>query len=73
MATSSQARALAARLRALRKEAWPGRPVTQQHLADAFDVSVPAVSAWENIKNPTVPGLLARYALSCSAVDTAAA
>jgi transcriptional regulator with XRE-family HTH domain len=57
MATSSQARALAARLRALRKEAWPGRPVTQQHLADAFDVSVPAVSAWENIKNPTVPGL----------------
>jgi transcriptional regulator with XRE-family HTH domain len=57
MAASAQARALAARLRALRRDAWPGRPtVTQQQLATAFQVSVPAISGWENTKNPTIPG-----------------
>lgn len=55
---SPQARALATRLRTLRKEAWPSRPpVTQQQLASALFVSVPAISGWENTNNPTVPGL----------------
>jgi transcriptional regulator with XRE-family HTH domain len=56
MAMAAQARALAARLRGLRKEAWPDRPtVTQQQLATAFKVSVPLISSWENEKKPTVP------------------
>lgn len=51
--------ALAARLRALREETWPGRVVTQAQLADAFgaerSTSVPLISSWESLANPRKP------------------
>jgi hypothetical protein len=51
--------ALAARLRALREETWPGRVVTQAHLAEAFgaerSASVPLISSWESVTKPKQP------------------
>ncbi|MFI5608110.1 helix-turn-helix domain-containing protein [Amycolatopsis sp. NPDC051903] len=47
--------ALAGRLRALRKESWPGVLITQRQLADAFGVSTGLLSAWENTSKPVSP------------------
>jgi len=46
---------LAQRLRALREETWPGVVVTQAQLAEAFNLSVPAISSWESTTNPKAP------------------
>jgi hypothetical protein len=50
---------LARRLRALRELHWPGTKVTQSQLAAALggdkSVSVPLISSWESLANPTVP------------------
>ncbi|QUQ66122.1 XRE family transcriptional regulator [Kutzneria sp. CA-103260] len=50
---------LPARLRALREETWPGQPVTQLQLADAFSAerstSVPLISSWESSTSPKTP------------------
>jgi len=48
---------LARRLRALRKEVWPSRRITQKQLADALGVSVPLISSWESEAQPKVPPL----------------
>jgi len=58
------AAALADRLRALRRERWPDRRLTQQEVANALGVSLASVSAWESVKSPTpVPAnRLAAYA-----------
>ncbi|MBB4684618.1 helix-turn-helix domain-containing protein [Amycolatopsis jiangsuensis] len=47
--------ALASRLRALRKESWPGVVLTQRMLADAFGVSNGLLSSWENTGSPVAP------------------
>jgi transcriptional regulator with XRE-family HTH domain len=47
--------ALARRLRMLRTDNWPDRPITQKQLASALVVSVPLISSWENETNPTLP------------------
>ncbi|WP_328608123.1 helix-turn-helix domain-containing protein [Amycolatopsis sp. NBC_00345] len=52
---------LAERLRALRKETWPGVPLTQTHLARAFGVSTALLSSWENTVVPP-PVRLEAYA-----------
>lgn len=49
--------ALARRLRALRQRTWPGKRITQQQLAEAFDTSVPLISSWESTTNPKIPPL----------------
>ncbi|HEX5403397.1 MAG TPA: helix-turn-helix transcriptional regulator [Pseudonocardiaceae bacterium] len=56
--------ALASRLRALRLQHWPGRPVKQADLAKVLGVGSPSVSSWENLKQPKYPPLerLALYA-----------
>jgi hypothetical protein len=47
---------LARRLRALRKDSWPGRRITQPQLAQALGgVSVPLISSWESPTNPRIP------------------
>jgi transcriptional regulator with XRE-family HTH domain len=46
---------LARRLRTLRKQGWPGKRITQERLAQAFDVSVPLISSWERSRDPVVP------------------
>jgi transcriptional regulator with XRE-family HTH domain len=46
---------LARRLRTLRKQGWPGKRITQERLAQAFDVSVPLISSWERQSDPVVP------------------
>ncbi|SFR24823.1 Transcriptional regulator, contains XRE-family HTH domain [Lentzea waywayandensis] len=46
---------LARRLRSLRKSCWPGKRITQEQLAKAFDVSVPLISSWERTKDPVLP------------------
>ena len=46
---------LALRLRTLRKEGWPGKRITQERLAEAFEVSVPLISSWERQSDPVVP------------------
>jgi transcriptional regulator with XRE-family HTH domain len=53
--THGPARDLARRLWTLRKGTWPGRRITQKDLAEAFGVSVPSISAWENQTQPTIP------------------
>ncbi|WP_432852256.1 helix-turn-helix domain-containing protein [Amycolatopsis sp. CA-161197] len=50
--------ALAGRLRALRKETWPGVQITQRQLADVFGVSNTLLSSWENTGNPVSPPML---------------
>jgi transcriptional regulator with XRE-family HTH domain len=52
---------LAERLRALRKQAWPGVTLTQTHLAKAFGVSTGLLSSWENGIVPP-PARLQAYA-----------
>lgn len=47
--------ALAGRLRALRKESWPGVVITQRRLADVFGVSNGLLSSWENTATPVSP------------------
>ncbi|WP_020658121.1 helix-turn-helix domain-containing protein [Amycolatopsis benzoatilytica] len=47
--------ALAGRLRALRKESWPGIVITQRMLAEAFGVSNGLLSSWENTGSPVAP------------------
>lgn len=53
------ARALAERLRALRKGHWPDISITQAQLATALDqrkpTSVQLISSWERVSNPTPP------------------
>jgi transcriptional regulator with XRE-family HTH domain len=46
---------LAARLRALRLNTWPGQPVTQRQVAEALSVSEPSVSSWEKPDSRAVP------------------
>jgi transcriptional regulator with XRE-family HTH domain len=46
---------LAERLRALRREAFPGVRITQQQLATAFGLSTGLLSSWESTAKPTVP------------------
>ncbi|MCR3748951.1 helix-turn-helix domain-containing protein [Lentzea californiensis] len=46
---------LARRLRSLRKQAWPGKRITQEWLAQAFEVSVPLISSWERPRDPALP------------------
>ncbi|MGW4213849.1 helix-turn-helix domain-containing protein [Lentzea sp. NPDC004789] len=46
---------LARRLRSLRKQCWPGTPVTQEQLAHALAVSVPLISSWERQSDPVLP------------------
>jgi hypothetical protein len=46
---------LAARLRELRLQSWPGITVTQKQLAVAIGSSVPLVSSWESPKNSALP------------------
>ncbi|MET9227830.1 helix-turn-helix transcriptional regulator [Lentzea sp. NPDC003310] len=46
---------LAQRLRSLRKQSWPDKRITQEGLAQAFDVSVPLISSWERLKDPVLP------------------
>ena len=57
--TSPTGHDLPARLRALREETWPGRGVTQAHLAEAFgaerSTSVPLISSWESGTTPKTP------------------
>jgi hypothetical protein len=47
--------ALAARLRRLRYETWPGRTVKQPDLGRALGVSTPLISSWESEKDPRLP------------------
>ncbi|WP_033291682.1 helix-turn-helix domain-containing protein [Amycolatopsis jejuensis] len=47
--------ALAGRLRALRKESWPGVEITQKQLAQAFGLSTGLLSSWENVAKPVTP------------------
>ncbi|MGW4489293.1 helix-turn-helix domain-containing protein [Amycolatopsis sp. NPDC004368] len=47
--------ALAGRLRALRKQSWPGVVITQRQLAEAFGVSNALLSSWENTGSPASP------------------
>lgn len=49
------AQQLARRLRSLRKQCWPGKPITQEQLSQAFDVSVPLISSWERSSEPVLP------------------
>ncbi len=53
------ARALAERLRYLRKSHWSGVPITQAQLAEALDTrksaSVQLISSWERVAQPTPP------------------
>ncbi len=46
---------LALRLRALRESRWPNLNITQAQLAEAFSVSVPLISSWENPEKPAIP------------------
>jgi len=46
---------LARRLRVLRKQNWPDKRITQERLAQAFDVSVPLISSWERPRDPALP------------------
>jgi transcriptional regulator with XRE-family HTH domain len=46
---------LAHRLRELREQAWPGRPVGQKQLGQALGVSAPLISSWERGENPVLP------------------
>jgi hypothetical protein len=50
---------LARRLRELREDRWPGRKITQPHLARALGgekpLSVPLISSWESQTNPRIP------------------
>lgn len=46
---------LARRLRQLRERTWPDTPLTQRDLARVFGGSVPLISSWESLRNPTVP------------------
>ncbi|MGZ3144236.1 helix-turn-helix domain-containing protein [Lentzea chajnantorensis] len=46
---------LAQRLRELRRKGWPGKRITQDQLARAFDVSVPLISSWERRQKPVLP------------------
>jgi hypothetical protein len=65
---SPRALPLAAQLRALREEHWPGVKITQGQLATAFSrerkVGVSSISSWESQKSPVVipEEWLARYA-----------
>lgn len=56
--------ALPRRLRELRKQCWPDRPLTQQELADAFGVVLSNISSWESHTTQKVPppSRLAQYA-----------
>lgn len=54
LATAARGR-LAERLRALRIQGWPGRPVTQRQIAQALGASPPLVSSWENPMGGAVP------------------
>ncbi|TDC76538.1 helix-turn-helix transcriptional regulator [Actinomadura sp. 7K507] len=53
------AQVFARRLRALRREHWPGVAITQAQLAKALGgdrpLSVPLVSSWESTGRPTIP------------------
>jgi hypothetical protein len=57
--TAVQPTSLAQRLRTLREGTWPGRPVTQGQLAEAFSAerstSVPLISSWESTTSPKPP------------------
>jgi transcriptional regulator with XRE-family HTH domain len=57
--TGDAARALAVRLRALRKSQWPDVSITQAQLAEALEqrkpTSVQLISSWERTSNPTPP------------------
>ncbi|ANZ39525.1 hypothetical protein BBK82_29230 [Lentzea guizhouensis] len=55
MTSAEPALQLARRLRSLRTRGWPGKPITQEQLAEAFKVSVPLISSWEHKRNPVVP------------------
>lgn len=50
---------LARRLRWLRQQRFPGRPITQPQLAAALStvqkLSVPSISSWESLRTPTPP------------------
>lgn len=46
---------LARRLRSLRLTGLAGRRLTQADLAEAFDMSVPSISSWENKHTPKPP------------------
>src|SRR5690349_16967715 len=65
MEPTEAARSLAEHLRRLRESSWPGRSVTQKHVAKALGVSVPSVSSWESRGSPKVPPIerLSAYAL----------
>ena len=54
LAVSARGR-LAERLRALRVQGWPGRPVTQRQIAQALGASPPLVSSWESPISGAVP------------------
>jgi transcriptional regulator with XRE-family HTH domain len=64
MSSDNSSPQLAQRLRTLRMEAWPGRRITQGELGEALGASVPSISSWESMKNPTPPppGRLEAYA-----------
>lgn len=46
---------LARRLRELRKEHWPDRPLTQRDVATALGVGLSSVSSWENPNSAKIP------------------
>jgi hypothetical protein len=56
---AGQTHALPQRLRELREETWPERPITQAQLAEAFaaerSTSVPLISSWESVSKPKLP------------------
>lgn len=64
LAVSARGR-LAERLRALRIQGFPGRPVTQRQIAQALGASAPLVSSWESPVGGAVPPVerLRAYAL----------
>ncbi|MFI6096361.1 helix-turn-helix domain-containing protein [Lentzea sp. NPDC051213] len=55
IAAENPALLLARRLRSMRKQGWPGKRITQEQLAEAFDVSVPLISSWERSREPVLP------------------
>jgi len=52
---STEAIALATRLRQLRDESFPDRRVTQKEVAKALGVTPPLISSWENQTQPVPP------------------
>ena len=46
---------LAHRLRDLREHRWPGTVVPQRLVAEAFGLSLPSISSWENETKTTLP------------------